>query len=183
MKISRTRHGRAPSSVGEKLFRAALLLILALVAVGLLISSGSLAKSDRQPRQRLSSTPVGASNDPASDSSKKDPNLWGSPKIARVTTTLVPNSRDDVDGDDSDPDLPPFARGRIDEDTYLRLREEPIARLRGLELDKPFDSGARGRAIRQMEGQESRLFEIGQGSSIAPIVGITAAWTALGPAP
>src|SRR3989441_12203054 len=104
MKISRTRHGRAHSSVGEKLFRAALLLILALVAgVGLLISSGSLAKSDRQPRQRLSSTPVGASNYPASDSSKKDPNLWGSPKIARVTNTLVPNSIEDCISDHSRP--------------------------------------------------------------------------------
>src|SRR2546427_3477736 len=184
MKILRMRHGRAHSSVGEKLLRAGLLLLLALVAgAGLLISSGSLAKSDREPLKRLPSTPAGASNDPASDSSKKDPNLWGSPKIARVTTTLVPNSTDDVDGDDSDPDLPRFAHGRIDEDTYLRLREEHIARLRGLELDKPFDSAARGRAIRQMEGQESRLFEIGRGSSIAPIVGITAAWTALGPAP
>src|SRR6266581_2153493 len=88
-----------------------------------------------------------------------------------------------ADSADSDPDLPPFARGRIDEDTYLRLREEHIARLRGLEPDKPFDPAARGRAMRQMEGQESRLFEIGRGSSIAPIVGITAAWTALGPAP
>src|SRR2546425_483286 len=73
MKISRMRHGRAHSSVGEKLFRAALLLLLAVVAgAGLLISSGSLAKSDRQPLKRPSSTPVGAGNDPASDRSKKD---------------------------------------------------------------------------------------------------------------
>src|SRR5207253_10566170 len=73
MKISRVRHGRAHSSVSQKLFRAGLLLLLALVAgAGLLISSRSLAKSDRQPLKRLPSTPVGASNDPASDSSKKD---------------------------------------------------------------------------------------------------------------
>src|SRR2546430_12311854 len=72
MKISRMRLGRAHSSVGEKLFRAALLLLLALVAgAGLLISSGSLAKSDRHPLKRLKSTPAGASNDPSSDSSKK----------------------------------------------------------------------------------------------------------------
>src|SRR6184192_1565703 len=73
MKISRMRHGRAHSSVGEKLFRAALLLLLALVAgAGLLISSGSLAKSDRQPLKPRTSTPAGPSNDPASDSNKKD---------------------------------------------------------------------------------------------------------------
>src|SRR5947208_7708294 len=122
MKISRMRHGRAHSSVSQKLFRAGLLLLLALVAgTGLLISSGSLAKSDRQPLKRLPSTPAGASNDPASDSSKKDPQLWGSPKIGRVITTLVPESREDIDGDESDPDLPRFAHGRIDEATYLRM--------------------------------------------------------------
>src|SRR5437764_7888257 len=73
MRISRMRHGRAQSSVGKKLFRAALLLLLALVAgAGLLISSGSLAKSGRQPLKRLTSTPAGASNDPAYGSIKKD---------------------------------------------------------------------------------------------------------------
>src|SRR6266404_4188904 len=155
MKISRVRHGRAHSSVGQKLFRAGLLLLLALVAgAGLLISSGSLAKSDREPLKRLPSTPAGASNDPASDSSKKDPNLWGSPKIARVTTTLVPNSTDDVDGDDSDPDLPRFAHGRIDEATYLRIRDEFIALKRGIEPGRPSDPEARSRAIAQMEQQE-----------------------------
>src|SRR5438552_2533283 len=72
MKTSRMRHGRAHSSAGEKLFRTALLLLLALVAgAGLLISSGSLAKSDRQPLKRLTSTPAGPSNDPAFDSNKK----------------------------------------------------------------------------------------------------------------
>src|SRR6267143_5562032 len=77
MKISRMRHGRAHSSVGEKLLRAGLLLLLALVAgAGLLISSRSLAKSDRQPLKRLPSTPAGASNDPVSDGSKK--NIVGS---------------------------------------------------------------------------------------------------------
>src|SRR5438552_10069000 len=73
MKTSRMRHGRAHSSAGEKLFRAALLLLLALVAgAGLLISSGSLAKSDRHPLTRPPSTPAGASSDPSSGASKKD---------------------------------------------------------------------------------------------------------------
>src|SRR5437588_1823708 len=73
MKTSRMRHGPPHSSAGEKLFRAAILLLLALVAgAGLLISSGSLAKSDRHPLTRLPSTPAGASNDPSSHRSKKD---------------------------------------------------------------------------------------------------------------
>src|SRR5207237_10219247 len=73
MKISRMRHGRAHSSVGQKLFRAGLLLLLALVAgAGLLISSGSLAKSDCERVRRPPSTPAGASSEPASGASKKD---------------------------------------------------------------------------------------------------------------
>src|SRR5437660_893987 len=73
MKISPMRHGRAYCSIGQKLFRAGLLLLLALVAgAGLLISSGSLAKSDRQREKRPPSTSVAASNDPSSGTSKKD---------------------------------------------------------------------------------------------------------------
>src|SRR5437870_3398413 len=33
--------------------------------------------------------------------------------------------------DNSDPDLPPFARGRIDEDIYLRLRERTRGAIEG----------------------------------------------------
>jgi len=73
MKISRMRHGRAHSSVGQKLFRAGLLPLLALVAgTGLLISSGSLAKSARERVRRPPSTPAGASSDPSSGASKKN---------------------------------------------------------------------------------------------------------------
>ena len=42
----------------------------------------------------------------------------------------------------------------IEEGEYLRLREEHIARLRGMEPGKPFDPNARLKAIEQMERQE-----------------------------
>ena len=92
------------------------------------------------------------------------------------------------DGDDSDPDLPPGMRGAIDKETYLRMRDEFDALKRGIEPGRPFDPGARGRAIERMEGQESEL--TGKGSflsSLAISLGLNlnagATWTAIGPAP
>ena len=88
-----------------------------------------------------------------------------------------------ADSADSDPDLPPFARGRIDEDTYLRLREEHIARLRGLEPDKPFDPAARGRAMQTMEDQQTRLRETANDFALSSLIELAGAWNPIGPAP
>src|SRR6476661_4393391 len=52
----------------------------------------------------------------------------------------------DLDEKETEPDFPKGRRGNIDENAYLRLRDEYIARLRGIEPGRPFDSGARGRA-------------------------------------
>src|SRR5689334_16446152 len=54
------------------------------------------------------------------------------------------------DGDSAD--IPPFARGRIDQDTYLRLRDEQTAIKRGIP-DLVHNPQARSRAIRQFEQQ------------------------------
>lgn len=72
--------------------------------------------------------------------------------------------------EDDDPDLPPFARGKIDKEEYLRLRDEHVSKLRGLPYDKP---DARVRAIREMERQEL---------ANAPTIATTS-WTPIGPAP
>src|SRR5258707_12474201 len=53
--------------------------------------------------------------------------------------------------EEDDPDLPQFARGGIDKEEYLRLREEHVSILRGLPYDKQDD---RLLAIRDMQGQE-----------------------------
>src|SRR5207245_3932777 len=84
---------------------------------------------------------------------------------------------------DVDPDLGKFG-GRIDRETYLRMRDEFIALKRGIESGRPFDPEARGRAIEQMERQEKgRLIDsIVNGALSAPIT-TEAAWIALGPAP
>jgi photosystem II stability/assembly factor-like uncharacterized protein len=80
--------------------------------------------------------------------------------------------------EDDDPDLPPFARGRIDREEYLRLREAHINRLRGLPYDK---RDARVRAIRKMERQELANARR-KSPSIAPAIDTTT-WTSVGPAP
>ncbi len=87
-----------------------------------------------------------------------------------------------------DPDMPKGRRGGIDEKTYMRLRDEYIARRRGLEPGRPFDPEARGRAIRQMQVQEALQAEIAKRLTLdrAGAFGpnaATAAWTAIGPAP
>src|ERR1039457_2326445 len=59
-----------------------------------------------------------------------------------------------ISGEDKDSaDIPPFARGLIDEETCLRLRDELIAIKRGLP-DLLLHLGARTSAIRQLEQQE-----------------------------
>src|ERR1051326_2617061 len=54
-----------------------------------------------------------------------------------------------------DSDMPEGQAGQIDEATYLRLRSEHIARLRGVLAGK--DPAARGRAVRAMAAQEERV--------------------------
>src|SRR2546422_849433 len=74
-------------------------------------------------------------------------------------------------GDDDDADLPPIARGRIDKEEYLRLRDAHLNILRGVPHDK---RGARVRAIQEMESQEV----VANALAISPAV-----WTSIGPAP
>ena len=88
-----------------------------------------------------------------------------------------------------DPDMPKGRRGGIDEKTYIRLRDEYIARRRGMEPGRPFDPEARGRAIRQMQVQEAfqaetakQLHLNGSSSAFGPNIP-TAAWIPIGPAP
>ena len=72
--------------------------------------------------------------------------------------------------EDDNPDIPPFARNKIDKEEYLRLRDEHINVLRGVPYEK---RDARVRAIREMERQEL---------ANASILNTTA-WTSIGPAP
>jgi hypothetical protein len=96
-----------------------------------------------------------------------------------------------ISGEDEDSaDIPPFARGLIDEETYLRLRDELIAIKRGLP-SLLLHPGARSRAIRQLEQQEQFLRRLqaeskrlaGKTGAGASLVLSIPTWTPLGPAP
>jgi photosystem II stability/assembly factor-like uncharacterized protein len=81
--------------------------------------------------------------------------------------------------DDDDPDLPPGMTGRIDKETYLRLRGDYIDMLRGRPVDLPYDP--RERALSQMAKQEALVKERVRQGLAAPIDAST--WSFLGPAP
>jgi hypothetical protein len=74
--------------------------------------------------------------------------------------------------DDTDPDLP--AGLKIDKEQYLRLRNEQLFYLRGLDTAK-IDS--RSRAIREMESEEAAM-----ANTVSPQV-FARSWKPLGPAP
>ncbi|HEY4962120.1 MAG TPA: hypothetical protein VII29_14775, partial [Terriglobales bacterium] len=93
----------------------------------------------------------------------------------------------EVSGEDNDsPDIPPFARGLIDEETYLRQRDELTAIKRGLPT-LLLDPGARSRAIRQLEQQEKSLLSLHAKAKLAGKTGALVvpvpSWNPLGPAP
>src|SRR6266849_1056395 len=101
-------------------------------------------------------------------------------------------ARQDEQGeeDGDDPDLTSKFHGKIDKETYLRLRDEYIGMKRGFEAGRPFDPMARGRAIEKMEEQQRQIESGSNGSVVDRLfaflgIGPTAgpAWTALGPAP
>jgi len=70
------------------------------------------------------------------------------------------NRVEDADDDDN-ADIPPFMRGRIDEESYHRMRNDQIKRLRGILDDKhTFNPRDRQRAIRLLERQESERSKV-----------------------
>src|SRR5437879_1217777 len=114
----------------------------------------------------------------ASRSNKLEGHTPGDSSQATESSAMPQSEGDEAE---VDADLGKRA-GRIDRETYLRLRDEYIARKRGIEPGRPFDPGARGRAIQQMERQEKgRLIESIVNGSAPPPEGVEAAWTAIGP--
>src|SRR5262249_21453874 len=94
----------------------------------------------------------------------------------------VPPARivDVSNAEDADADLPPGMAWMIDKETYLRLRNEHISRLRGIEPGYLLDPGLRTEAVRQMDRQMA-LQSLRR--ELAPNTPEAAAWTPLGPAP
>jgi hypothetical protein len=101
------------------------------------------------------------------------------PRRENESRAAAGGDADDREGA-GDPDLGP---GGLDRETYIRLRNEYIAMLRGYVPDRPFDPNARGRAIKETELKERALAEAPAASGgIAPAIN-TSTWTPIGPAP
>ncbi|HZI18503.1 MAG TPA: MBG domain-containing protein [Pyrinomonadaceae bacterium] len=79
----------------------------------------------------------------------------GATSGASAQTQFKENGRVEEEGED-DADIPRFMIGKVSKEEYLRRRQEHVDRLRGIERGRPFDPGARGRAIRQMEQQTGK---------------------------
>ncbi|MBA2704658.1 MAG: DUF4214 domain-containing protein [Blastocatellia bacterium] len=96
----------------------------------------------------------------------------------------------ETEEEETDPDLPKGRRGNINESAYLRLRDEYIARLRGIEPGHPFDPAARGRAIRQLEQVQALRAESTKNSFFNKLTSVfgsetplASVWMELGPRP
>src|SRR5262245_46523113 len=104
---------------------------------------------------------------------------------AQSSSLSAPAAAAEEDDDDS-PDIPRIARGHISEGEYLRLRDQHLGRLRGVE-DLARNPQARPQAIRRMELQEKNLKRQRDASAKAsgqtPINLLPLTWTPLGPDP
>ena len=163
--------------------RIALVLSLALSLFASAMFAGSvLSRASENGRPGDAGLFTGSAN-----SNRGEPDRWSDQSdngAGGLEETSEPSGEDG-----ENPDLPKGKRGGTDEKTYLRLRDEYIARRRGMEPGRPFDPEARGRAIRQMQMQEAfqaetakRLRSNGSGGAFEPN-SLTAAWVAIGPAP
>ncbi len=140
---------------------------------------------------------AGGQNRTGSDDTVQRPDYRQSDEAASQdkTEVLIGSSRKiggaaDLEEEETEPDLPKGRKGNINESVYLRLRDEYIARLRGVEPGRPFDPGARGRAIRQMEEIQSLRAEGTRNSFFNKLTSafgsetpLATVWTELGPRP
>jgi len=86
--------------------------------------------------------------------------------------------------DCNNPDLPRFFRGHIDERELFQLRSEQLAKFRGYVPNERFDVAARGRALRVMAQQQSRIIDLLQKSRLTDQpTAVLSTWTAIGPSP
>jgi hypothetical protein len=95
--------------------------------------------------------------------------------MSQGTTATAPSSGDD-------PDLPTKAalQNSVDQDEYLRLRDEYIGRLHGMDPDVPLDPDLRGAAIQFYQQQEKALLDSARMRDPVTGTGLPA-WTAIGP--
>ncbi|HEX3282750.1 MAG TPA: hypothetical protein VHR36_16050, partial [Pyrinomonadaceae bacterium] len=139
-----------------------------------------------QPSQAGSQDQTG--ND--STNPKQDPLSSEQKEGVVIGSSRKTGETSDMDEEETEPDFPKGRRGNIDEGAYLRLRDEYIARLRGIEPGRPFDPDARGRAIRQMERAQTLQAESTKNSFFNKLTSVfgsetplASIWAELGPRP
>jgi hypothetical protein len=160
--------------------RIAVVLTVALALFACAMFAGSvLSRASENTKQVEGKRATGSG-----DSKEAEPYRWNDQS---TNYDDLEQARETAGEEGEDPDMPKGRRGGIDEKTYMRLRDEYIARRRGLEPGRPFDPEARGRAIRQMQVQEAFQAEMAKrlhlNSGMLAPNSTTAAWMAIGPAP
>jgi hypothetical protein len=113
----------------------------------------SAAKATSAGKKGVAADKSAAASSAAASASQGEGTIYtavatGSTSGASAQTQFKENGRPD-DGEEDDADIPRFMIGKINKEDYLRRRQEHIDRLRGIERGRPFDPGARGRAIRR----------------------------------
>ena len=85
-----------------------------------------------------------------------------------------------MDNEENDPDMPgAFGKSKISKEAFMLLREEDIARRRGILKDEIVDPMLRIRAIQRMNQQKSQL----RGTSTLNSPSAVGVWTEIGPNP
>src|SRR5882672_1083373 len=144
------------------------------------------------PDPQPTATPDPAASS-ASGAATDDPNAVADPNAA-ATSSMEPD-RIDMDNDNDSADVPDFARGTIDPEQYLRMRNAHTRRLRGL-MDPAFQPDRRNGAIYVMQNREKQIQDaaangtgdpnfVGPTTPDAPAPALPASllapWTPLGP--
>ena len=163
--------------------RIALVPTIALALVACAVFAGSVLSRASENKKPVDTNRVTGPGNSRPD----EPDKWSgwSNNDGEVVEQTVEQGSEEGE----DPDMPKGRRAGIDEETYLRLRDEYIARRRGMEPGRPFDPEARGRAIRQMQVQEAFQAETAKRLHLNRTYGAlgpnstTTTWTAIGPAP
>jgi hypothetical protein len=91
----------------------------------------------------------------------------------------------EADDDDDSADIPPIARGRVNELEYLRLRDQQEGIKRGVD-DLAHNPQARSQAVRRMEAQEKAIRRARTAAASSGTPSLTPpgpTWTPLGPDP
>ncbi|MDQ1640527.1 MAG: hypothetical protein QOF62_3866 [Pyrinomonadaceae bacterium] len=159
--------------------RSLLLTLFLTLFIGLLFVGSQSSHAGGQ--NQTDNNSANKTDGPLASKEKEDIVIGSSRKTGGAT---------DLEEEETEPDFPKGRRGNMDESAYLRLRDEYIARLRGIEPGRPFDSGARGRAIRQMESAQTLRAESSKDSFFNKLTSVfgsetplASIWTELGPRP